>query len=51
MLTGQNGILNQAQNAKKETEQAAEDEAAALYQIEEEMGKAIGGETGGINQN
>ena len=34
MLTGQNGILTQAQNAKKETEEAQEDELRRLTSLE-----------------
>lgn len=34
MLTGENGILTQAQNAKKETEQAKKDEMSDLDSIE-----------------
>ena len=34
MLTGENGILTQAQNAKKETEQAKKDEMSELDNIE-----------------
>ena len=34
MLTGENGILSQAQKAKTETEQAAENEAAILSDYE-----------------
>ena len=34
MLTGDNGILTQAQNAKKETEEAQEDELRKLTALE-----------------
>ncbi len=47
MLTGQNGILTQAQKAKTETENAAQNEAVALNQIEQELIKQTGGETSG----
>ena len=52
MLTGQNGILTQAQRAKNETENAAANEAAALNQIEQElMNQTSGGtSTGGGNK-
>lgn len=42
MLTGENGILSQARNAKKETEEATEDEKARLQQIEDSMNEKIG---------
>ena len=41
MLTGENGILTQAKNAKSETEAAAEDEAQKLQQIEDKMNEKI----------
>ena len=41
MLTGENGILTQAKNAKSETEVAAEDEAQRLQQIEDKMNEKI----------
>ena len=37
MLTGQNGILTQAQNAKKATEAAAQEENSALSSLEDYM--------------
>ena len=37
MLTGQNGILTQAQNAKKATEEAAQEENSALSSLEDYM--------------
>ena len=37
MLTGQNGILTQAQKAKEETEKAAKDEESALGNLEDYM--------------
>ena len=42
MLTGQNGILSQAQKAKTETEQAAENEAAILSDYETKINEALG---------
>ena len=42
MLTGQNGILTQAQRAKTETEQAAENEAAILSDYETKINEALG---------
>ena len=48
MLTGNNGILTQAQRAKEQTEVAAENEEAILNQIEQELTNATsGGTTGG----
>ena len=42
MLTGQNGILSQAQKAKTETEQAAENEAGILSDYETKINEALG---------
>ena len=42
MLTGQNGILTQAQRAKTETENAAANEAAILDDYEYEINEALG---------
>ena len=42
MLTGENGILSQAQKAKTETEQAAENEAAILSDYETKINEALG---------
>ena len=42
MLTGNNGILTQAQNAKKQTEQAAENEAGILNDYEDKINEALG---------
>ena len=42
MLTGQNGILSQAQKAKTETEQAAENEAAILSDYETKINEELG---------
>ena len=44
MLTGENGILTQAQRAKEETESAARNEARNLQEIESWMNEAITGE-------
>ena len=44
MLTGENGILTQAQRAKEETESAARNEARNLREIESWMNEAITGE-------
>ena len=40
MLTGENGILTQAQNAKKETEQAQKDEENILSDYEDYINNA-----------
>ena len=37
MLTGDNGIITQAQRAKEETEKSAEEEASQLEQIKNEL--------------
>ena len=42
MLTGENGILTQAQKAKTETEQAAENEAAILSDYETKINEELG---------
>ena len=42
MLTGQNGILTQAQKAKTETENAAKNEAGILNDYEDKINKALG---------
>ena len=42
MLTGDNGILTQAQNAKRRTEEAAANEQADLYEAEDYINSAIG---------
>ena len=42
MLTGENGILSQAQKAKTETEQAAENEAAILSDYETKINEELG---------
>ena len=44
MLTGENGILTQAQRAKEETESAARNERRDLQEIESWMNEAITGE-------
>ena len=49
MLTGDNGILTQAQKAKKETEEAAADEKAILEQIENQMTGESYLESKGVN--
>ena len=43
MLTGQNGILSQAQKAKSETENAAKNEAAILDEYNKYLNNAVGG--------
>ena len=43
MLTGQNGILTQAQRAKSETENAAKNEAAILDEYNKYLNNAVGG--------
>ena len=45
MLTGQNGILTQAQRAKTETENAAKNEAAILDEYNKYLNNAVGGGT------
>ena len=45
MLTGQNGILTQAQRAKGETENAAKNEAAILDEYNKYLNNAVGGGT------
>ena len=45
MLTGQNGILTQAQKAKSETENAAKNEAAILDEYNKYLNNAVGGGT------
>ena len=45
MLTGQNGILTQAQKAKNETEKAAENEAAILNEYNQYLNNLTGGGT------
>ena len=47
MLTGQNGILTQAQRAKTETENAANNEAAILDEYNKYLNNAVGGGTTG----
>ena len=47
MLTGQNGILTQAQRAKTETENAANNEAAILEEYNKYLNNAVGGGTTG----
>ena len=42
MLTGENGILTQAKNAKKETEQAQENEANILSSYEDSIYEITG---------
>ena len=44
MLTGEIGILTQAQNAKNETEQAQKDEENILSDYEDYINKATGNE-------
>ena len=43
MLTGQNGILTQAQRAKSETENAAKNEAVILDEYNKYLNNAVGG--------
>ena len=43
MLTGENGIITQAQKAKENTEQAAKNEMAALNSIEDYLSEQTGG--------
>ena len=43
MLTGENGILTQAQKAKNETENAANKEAAILDEYNKYLNNAVGG--------
>ena len=45
MLTGENGILTQAQKAKSETENAAKNEAAILDEYNKYLNNAVGGGT------
>ena len=45
MLTGENGILTQAQRAKSETENAAKNEAAMLDEYNKYLNNAVGGGT------
>ena len=45
MLTGENGILAQAQRAKAETENAAKNEAAILNEYNKYLNNALGEET------
>ena len=45
MLTGQNGILTQAQRAKSETENAAKNEAAILDEYNKYLNNVVGGGT------
>ena len=47
MLTGNNGILTQAQRAKTETENAAKNEAAILDEYNKYLNNAVGGGTTG----
>ena len=47
MLTGQNGILTQAQRAKSETENAAKNEAAILDEYNKYLNNVTGGGTTG----
>ena len=47
MLTGENGILSQAQKAKSETENAAKNEAAILDEYNKYLNNAVGGGTTG----
>ena len=47
MLTGENGILNQAAKAKNETEIAQANEAAILDEYNKFLNNAIGGTAGG----
>ena len=47
MLTGENGILNQATKAKNETEKAQANEALILDEYNKFLNNAIGGTTGG----
>ena len=47
MLTGNNGILTQAQRAANETKQAAENEAAILDEYNQYLNNVAGGTTGG----
>ena len=44
-LTGQNGILTQAQNAKEETRQSQENEEIAIQELEEYIDSNLVGET------
>ena len=46
MLTGENGILNQAQRAKTETENAAQNEAAILDEYNNYLNNVTGGGSG-----
>ena len=50
MLTGENGILSQAQKAKTETENAATNEAARLDEYNSTLENWINGETTGENK-
>ena len=43
MLTGENGIITQAQKAKENTEQSAKNEVAALNSIEDYLSEQTGG--------
>ncbi len=43
MITGENGIITQAQKAKENTEQAAKNEMAALNSIEDYLSEQTGG--------
>ena len=45
MLTGQNGILTQAQNAKNRTEEAKEEEQNRLDEYENKINEYVNGET------
>ena len=47
MLTGENGILNQAAKAKNETEKAQANEALILDEYNKFLNNALGGTTGG----
>ncbi len=49
MLTGENGLLTQAQRAKEETENAAANEAAILEEYEEYLNSISGGTTSGLD--
>ena len=51
MLTGSNGILSQAQRAKTETENAAQNETAILDQYNQYLNNVTGGgTTGGVSE-
>jgi len=51
MLTGENGILNQANQAKEETEIATEEELVKLAQQEWKILELTGGDTSGLSKD